>query len=171
MPRSGRHHDITPAQCRAARALLGLTQPELGELSSLSRDVIVRLERGEKDLHYTTPGRVEAALKSRGVSLVRDEMGVGVKFERHPPVGAEELAGEIITPAQCRAARALLDVNTRDLATLVGGRKRDLHHHESGQGQVDPALLKLIRATLVVSGIVFTNDSKFVAVQVRSYAA
>src|SRR5215213_5975645 len=165
MRTSRRHHDITPAQCRAARALLGLTQPELGTLSGLSRDVIVRLERGAGSLHYTTPGLVEAALASRGVTLVRDEMGVGVRLERDDPVSPDALSKEIISAAQSRAARALLDISTSDLATRVRMNKLFINALERDAPKVDPARLKRVRAHLVVSGIVFTNEKSCVAVQ------
>ena len=85
MGKSPRHHDITPAQCRAARAMLRLTQPELGRLAGLSRAVVVRLEGGGGGLHYTTPGLIETALASQGVTLILDEMGHGVRLNRNPP--------------------------------------------------------------------------------------
>jgi transcriptional regulator with XRE-family HTH domain len=167
MPTSERHHDITPAQCRAARAFLGLTQPELAILSRLSRDVIVRLERGAPSLHYTTPGKVEAALAAKGVTFIRDEMGSGVRFARGTQSNPSELAEEIMTPEQCRAARALLDINSRDFAELAGIRRRVLSQAEQA-GLVDLAVLKRVRATLVVSGIFFRNDPQSVSVQLRN---
>ena len=167
----GRHFDITPAQCRAARAALSITQPELGQLSKLSRDVIVRLERGATGLHYTTPGLVEAALASRGVNLVHDELGSGLRIARTRPLSAEMAADEIISPAQCRAARAMLDISLRHLAKLVGINKKFLHDHEGEKAQVDAAILKLVRATLVVNGIVLTNEASFVAVQMKHWTS
>jgi DNA-binding XRE family transcriptional regulator len=165
---SGRHFDITPAQCRAARAVLRISQPELGTLSNLSRDVIVRLERASGGLHYTTPGLVEAALSARGITLIHDETGPGLRIEREVPVTSQMAADEIVTPRQCRAARAMLDMNLRHLARLVAVNKQRLLDHESGKSQVDLTLLKRIRATLVVNGIVFTNEKSFVAVQLKA---
>jgi DNA-binding transcriptional regulator YiaG len=168
---SGRHFDITPAQCRAARAVLSLTQPELGRLSNLSRDVIVRLERGAAGLHYTTPGLVESALASLGVTLLHDEIGSGLRIARTAPIDANIAATEIITPAQCRAARAMLDISVRQLANLVRLNKRFLHDLEGEQGQLDVAKLRHIRATLVVNGIIMKNEASFVAVQMTHWQA
>jgi DNA-binding XRE family transcriptional regulator len=166
MPKSHRRIDITPAQCRAARAFLGITQPELAALSELSRDVIVRLERGAPGLHYTTPGKVEAALAARGVTLVRDDMGSGVRLARESPLSREDLAAEIMTPTQCRAARALLDLNSRRLAKLAGV-DQDVVRQAERTGVVTGAVLKRVRATLVVAGIFFQNDQQFLSVQAK----
>ena len=113
-----RRIDITPEQCRAARALLGLTQPGLGDLSNLGVGTIVRLERGAADLHYTTPGRIEAALGQKGVTLINDDAHRGVRLEREAPLDAELLRAEVITPGQCRAARALLGHRAKDWRSL-----------------------------------------------------
>jgi len=80
-------------------------------------------------------------------------------------------ADEIISPAQCRAARAMLDISLRHLAKLVGINKKFLHDHEGEKAQVDAAILKLVRATLVVNGIVLTNEASFVAVQMKHWTS
>ena len=148
MGKSPRHHDITPAQCRAARAMLRLTQPELGRLAGLSRDVVVRLERGGGGLHYTTPGLIEAALASQGVTLILDEMGHGVRLNRNPPASQKVLAAEILTPAQCRAARGLLGLTVRNLEKLARVHKKQLlHTFEEETGLPSPPVLMRLRAS------------------------
>ena len=168
MGKSPRHHDITPAQCRAARAMLRLTQPELGRLAGLSRAVVVRLEGGGGGLHYTTPGLIEAALASQGVTLILDEMGHGVRLKRNPPASQKVLAAEILAPAQCRAARGLLGLTVRNLEKLAQVHKKQLlHTFEEETGLPSPPVLMKLRASLVANGVWFRNELSFVSAQTR----
>jgi hypothetical protein len=133
----------------------------------LSRDVIVRLERGGRRLHYTTPGCIEAALACRGVTLLNDDNGEGVRMAREIPATAESAHDEIISPAQCRAARALLDADGPAFAKVARVKRSQLYEFETGAGVFKPDTLRRLRATFVVSGIWLTNAKDFVAVQMR----
>jgi transcriptional regulator with XRE-family HTH domain len=63
-----------------------------------------------------------------------------------------------ITPAQCRAARALLIMTQGRLAELSRVSKRTIVHFEAGQRRPIPASLQAIRQALEAAGVEFTPD-------------
>jgi transcriptional regulator with XRE-family HTH domain len=67
---------ITPAQCRAARGLLGLTQDELAAQSNVSKRTIWRFEVGEVQPYDRTLKDIVAALEAKGVLLIPEQEGV-----------------------------------------------------------------------------------------------
>jgi transcriptional regulator with XRE-family HTH domain len=67
---------MTPAQCRAARALLGMTQPELAKESGLGLSTIVDFERMRRHVSAEVIEAIQIALKRNGVELI-DENGGG----------------------------------------------------------------------------------------------
>jgi transcriptional regulator with XRE-family HTH domain len=58
---------ITPAQIRAARALLGWTQAELAAAAGLGVVAIKSFERGRSDPRSSTVAKMEHALDAAGV--------------------------------------------------------------------------------------------------------
>lgn len=62
-----------------------------------------------------------------------------------------------ITPAQCRAARGLLDWSQERLAEATGGKitKRLLIRFENGEGRPRPDNLSAIRTALEAAGVEF----------------
>lgn len=71
---------ITPAQCRAARALIEMDQNELAAHASVSRGVVIDFEKGRR-----TPGRnnlaaIRLALEAAGVVFLEEQAGGGVTF-------------------------------------------------------------------------------------------
>jgi transcriptional regulator with XRE-family HTH domain len=62
---------ITSDQCRAARALLRMTQATLAERAGLGILVIKRFERGS-DPRASTVNAIERALVEAGVTLIDD---------------------------------------------------------------------------------------------------
>lgn len=74
----GQKNDITAAQCRAARALLGWSQGRLAEASKVSRATLAEFEQGKRVPYRRTLRDLEAALSAAGVLLVSDgEMVLG----------------------------------------------------------------------------------------------
>ena len=73
---------MTPAQCRAARALLGLSQPQLAERATLSVTALRNFERGASDLQRNNLAAVRAAIEAAGVELIEPNAsrGVGVRL-------------------------------------------------------------------------------------------
>jgi predicted transcriptional regulator len=58
---------ITPAQIRAARALIGWTQADLAKASGVSEVAIKNLERGATDPRVSTINNIQAAFDKAGV--------------------------------------------------------------------------------------------------------
>ena len=69
----------TPAQCRAARALLGITRDELARQSGVSKRAIAAFEAGESQLMRLNHEAVRQTLERAGVQFTDGE---GVKRRR-----------------------------------------------------------------------------------------
>jgi len=58
---------MTPAVCRACRALLGITQRELGTEAGLSPQTIADFERSARKPHANNLKAIRAAFEKRGI--------------------------------------------------------------------------------------------------------
>ena len=65
----------------------------------------------------------------------------------------------MITPAQCRAARGLLDWTQQDLADRAGVGIVTVRQVESGITQPRRATLEVIRRTLEAAGVQFIDEN------------
>lgn len=63
----------------------------------------------------------------------------------------------VLTAAQCRAARALLDWSQDDLAGRSTVAKRTIAEFERGAREPYPRTLAALRATLEAEGVVFID--------------
>lgn len=75
---------MTPAQCRAARALLGLSQRELARLSGVAPRTLADFETGRRLSQRRTIGALRSALERAGAILLSPSESVpgghGVRF-------------------------------------------------------------------------------------------
>ena len=67
---------ITPGQCKAARALLELTQGELADAAALGLSTTVDFEKQRRQVSVVAMRAIRQALTARGVELI-DENGGG----------------------------------------------------------------------------------------------
>ena len=65
----GSYGHMLAAQCRMARAALGLGVRELAELADLSPDMVTRFEAGEA-LKPRTVGAIQQALEASGAEFI-----------------------------------------------------------------------------------------------------
>lgn len=77
---------LTPAQIRAARALLGWKQTDLASASGVSEISVKNIERGVTDARGSTLGKIQTAFEAAGVIFLdpgdtRDG-GHGVRLTR-----------------------------------------------------------------------------------------
>jgi transcriptional regulator with XRE-family HTH domain len=73
---------VLAAQCKMARAALGLGGRDLAKLAKVSPDTIARLERGE-ELRERTIDTIRAALEAAGVIFVEENgEGPGVRLKK-----------------------------------------------------------------------------------------
>ncbi|WP_275667829.1 helix-turn-helix domain-containing protein [Paramagnetospirillum kuznetsovii] len=73
---------MTPAQCRAARAMLGWSQDKLAGEAKVAKQTLADFERGARTPYPRTLADILKALEVAGVGLVDDELGVGVRLSR-----------------------------------------------------------------------------------------
>jgi predicted transcriptional regulator len=71
---------ITPAQCRAARALVDMDQADLARNAVVSRNVIVDFERGSRTPLANNLAAIKRALEESGVEFTNgDQPGVRLR--------------------------------------------------------------------------------------------
>jgi transcriptional regulator with XRE-family HTH domain len=80
---------------RAGRALAGLSQEEMAELSGVSRQIVVRIEKGENNVLVEAIEKVRAALEAQGIVFTpaTQEHGPGVAVARRHQVAAAVVQG------------------------------------------------------------------------------
>lgn len=69
---------ISPAQCRAARGLLGWSQSDLAEAASVSRSTVAQFEASNKTPIPNNLTAIQSALTASGVEFINDEEREGV---------------------------------------------------------------------------------------------
>ena len=75
--------DIIPAQIRAARALVGLTQDDLASASGLPKRTIARIELAEVAPRQSTLSAIRTALEAAGVEFIAENGGgAGVRLRK-----------------------------------------------------------------------------------------
>jgi transcriptional regulator with XRE-family HTH domain len=73
---------LLPAQCRAARALLGWSRERLAEAADVALRTVVDFEREARRPHEQTLSRLRGALETGGVVFIAEDSvaGAGVRF-------------------------------------------------------------------------------------------
>lgn len=73
---------VTPAQCKMARAGLGLSVRDLANLAQVSTNTVSRLEAGE-ELKPRTVEAIRTALETAGVEFIPENGGgAGVRLRK-----------------------------------------------------------------------------------------
>jgi transcriptional regulator with XRE-family HTH domain len=74
---------MTPAQCRAARALLGITQSQLARAAKLGLSTIVDFEKERRAVSDESIKAVKAALQRAGIEFTQGNGdGEGLRIKR-----------------------------------------------------------------------------------------
>jgi hypothetical protein len=74
---------ITAAQCRAARALIEWTQPQLATAAGLGLSTVVDFERSRRAVSDEARGAIAVALQNAGVVFVPENgEGPGVRLRK-----------------------------------------------------------------------------------------
>lgn len=77
---------MTPAQSRAARALINWTQPKLAEAARLGLSTVVDFERERRKVSPDAEGAMRRALETAGVIFVPENgEGEGVRLKKASP--------------------------------------------------------------------------------------
>lgn len=74
---------MTPPQCRGARALLNMTQPQLAALADLGLSTIVDFERERRTVSEEAMQKMQRALAEAGVEFIWENGGgPGVRLRK-----------------------------------------------------------------------------------------
>lgn len=74
---------MTPAQCRAARALIEMTQPELAEAAGRGLSSVVDFEKDRRFVSDRAVAAIRAALEAAGVVFLPENgNGPGVALRK-----------------------------------------------------------------------------------------
>jgi transcriptional regulator with XRE-family HTH domain len=81
--KSTKNVDISPAQVRAARALLRMTQGQLAKAAGLGLSTVVDFEKGRRQVSDETVEAIRKALERAGLELIYENGGgEGVRRKR-----------------------------------------------------------------------------------------
>src|SRR5437868_4177515 len=89
---------LTPEQCRAARAWLGLSQDALASTANVSVASIRNFESGQRVLHPNTVASIRRAIEMAGLRLLFDQHG------EPAGIAAADMQGEL-TRSRSRSRR------------------------------------------------------------------
>ncbi|MBY8974637.1 helix-turn-helix transcriptional regulator [Rhodobacteraceae bacterium NNCM2] len=74
---------MTPAQCRAARALIGMEQRELAKQSGLAVSTVIDFEKEIRAPRSATVSGLRATLEAAGVEFIEENGGgPGVRLRK-----------------------------------------------------------------------------------------
>ncbi len=74
---------MTPAQCKAARALVGMTQPQLAKAGKVGLSTVVDFERARRPVSSEATAALRQALEKAGVEFINENGGgAGVRLRK-----------------------------------------------------------------------------------------
>jgi transcriptional regulator with XRE-family HTH domain len=74
---------MTPEQCRAARALVDMTQPKLAQLAGLGLSTVVDFERSRRTVSAEAATSIQRTLEAAGVTFIpQNGEGPGVRLRK-----------------------------------------------------------------------------------------
>jgi predicted transcriptional regulator len=78
--------ELAPAQCRAGRALLDMSQTQLAGLANLGLSTVVDFERKRRQVSEASVKAIVDALEQAGVSFIDENGGgQGVRLRKRQP--------------------------------------------------------------------------------------
>jgi transcriptional regulator with XRE-family HTH domain len=164
---------MTPSQCRAARALLDMTQSELAAAAGLGLSTVVDFEKGRRqvsndavDAMEGALGRAGIAFKGRGVAMAASELRRGLadapaRYRKPTHVGSVPNKIGLLSSAQIRAGRALLRWSAADLARHCALGANTIRRAEAAEEGTSLTLANdlAIRRALEAAGVVFIDEN------------
>lgn len=67
---------MTPEQCKAGRALAGMSQQDLADASEVAKATIANFETGNRQPYKRTIMALRTALEARGVQIADDMISI-----------------------------------------------------------------------------------------------
>lgn len=131
--------NLSPAECRAARANLGWTVTELAFRSGVSPLTIRLFEAGERDTLPETIAKLAHAMGAK-------------------PGKAGNKTALGLTPAECRVGRALLGWSLDTFAEKAGLDRQTIFRFEHERQEAGPVTAVKLRRALDEGGVEFGED-------------
>jgi transcriptional regulator with XRE-family HTH domain len=166
---------MTPAQCRAARALLDMTQSDLARAAGLGLSTVVDFEKGRRHVSQRAVQSIQKAFESAGIpfneqgDLRIPEIPSSLAGFAEPPrifgkithVGKKIERPRSLSSAQIRAARALLKWSAADLARASALGVNTIRRAEAAEGlpSLTAANQLAIRSAFRSAGVVFIDEN------------
>jgi len=162
---------ITPAQCRAARALLGITQSELAEAAGLGLSTVVDFEKERRRVSRQAVNALHDALKGAGIAFnaggtavafsPANDMSTIILGKSHHTGSKVQRNGGLLSSAQIRAARALLRWSAQDLARESALGVNTIRRAEVAEQNISLTVANelAIRRALEAAGVVFIDEN------------
>jgi transcriptional regulator with XRE-family HTH domain len=159
---------MTPAQCRAARALLDVTQPQLAVMSGLGLSTVVDFERQRRAVSTEAAVAMQNALERAGIAFRKGAVEMAFPAGLSAPdnlfsrihTGQKPRGKSRLASAQIRAGRALVRWTVTDLAreTALGVNTIRRAENSDAQTGLTAANESAIRTALETAGVVFIEE-------------
>jgi transcriptional regulator with XRE-family HTH domain len=161
---------MTPAQCRAARALLDVTQPQLAVMSGLGLSTVVDFERQRRAVSTEAAEAMQNALERAGIAFRKGAVEMAFPAGLSAPDNpfsrihtGQKLRGKSrLASAQIRAGRALVRWTVTDLARETALGVNTIRRAELSDAQtaaLTAANELAIRRALETAGVVFIEEN------------
>ena len=66
---------MTPEQCKAARAMTGLSQDQLAQRSGVAVSTIIPFEQNQRTPYASTVKKLQTALEAAGIDFIEENGG------------------------------------------------------------------------------------------------
>jgi transcriptional regulator with XRE-family HTH domain len=73
---------MTPAQCRAARGLLEITQSQLADAADLGLSTVVDFEKKRRQVSLGAVEAMQSALERAGIEFIDENGGEGLRLRK-----------------------------------------------------------------------------------------
>jgi transcriptional regulator with XRE-family HTH domain len=164
---------MTPAQCRAARALLDMNQSELAAAAGLGLSTVVDFEKERRQVSDDAVAAMQSALeragiafKGRGAGIALTELRAGLDapanlFTETAHVGSKFKKTGLLSSAQIRAARALVRWSAADLARESALGVNTIRRAEAAEEGTSLTVANelAVRWALEAAGVVFIDEN------------
>jgi transcriptional regulator with XRE-family HTH domain len=154
---------ISARQSRAARELLGWTQPQLAEAAILHLSLVKNFECEYRVATAATLAAILRAFENAGVVFENGGRFLGVKAKGRRGMGS----GSLVDGRRSRAARELLGWTQEQLAESASLRLGTIRSFEGEQRELAEAKLLAISCAFKKAAIVFENDRELVGLRLR----
>ena len=75
---------MSPSQCRGARAVLNMTQPQLATAANVGLSTVVDFERERRSVSDDAVGKMQRALEAAGIQFIAENGGRPGRLRKPP---------------------------------------------------------------------------------------